>query len=145
MTIRGNWRSQFCRGSDQFHRVAIGQPYLVQTFFCKTYPSLLSCGQMCDAGCGEGQFQCISGECIPEGYVCDGDLDCRDMSDEHNCQAAGKCLLTYLNSRLSSYSSCFLPQVTCYQLPPLFSVFLLSPNSTTPTCDRARDQVRDSS
>lgn len=36
--------------------------------------------------CGEGEFKCLSnGRCIPANYVCDGDTDCRDNSDELNC------------------------------------------------------------
>jgi len=36
--------------------------------------------------CGEHSFRCaFSGECIPSAFVCDGDNDCEDESDEQNC------------------------------------------------------------
>ncbi|KAJ8277416.1 hypothetical protein GJAV_G00074930 [Gymnothorax javanicus] len=35
--------------------------------------------------CEKHQFSCISGRCIPRLWVCDGDFDCDDGSDEIHC------------------------------------------------------------
>ncbi|OQV24120.1 putative Sortilin-related receptor [Hypsibius exemplaris] len=39
--------------------------------------------------CGEGEFQCSSGRCVPNRYRCDGSADCQDQSDELNCSSRG--------------------------------------------------------
>ena len=35
--------------------------------------------------CLPQQFRCASGHCVSEDFVCDGDKDCQDTSDEMNC------------------------------------------------------------
>ncbi len=52
------------------------------------------------ATCDPSRFQCASGACVSAHWVCDGDNDCKDNSDEVNCPARNcsaqqfQCLLT---------------------------------------------------
>ena len=47
------------------------------------------------AACNSNQFACNNGHCEPENYVCDGDNDCGDNSDEDGC---GKCIHVHVQS-----------------------------------------------
>ncbi|KAG5681484.1 hypothetical protein PVAND_010916 [Polypedilum vanderplanki] len=40
--------------------------------------------------CTERQFQCNNGECIPMKYLCDGEPDCQDKSDEDQTECSHK-------------------------------------------------------
>ncbi|XP_017846633.1 low-density lipoprotein receptor isoform X3 [Drosophila busckii] len=44
----------------------------------------LSIAQTVSNKCGEKQFQCQNGDCIPIRFVCDGEPDCKDLSDERS-------------------------------------------------------------
>lgn len=46
---------------------------------------MMSCYVSAYRGCLSGQFRCASGHCVSERFVCDGDKDCEDSSDETNC------------------------------------------------------------
>ncbi|CAD6194433.1 unnamed protein product [Caenorhabditis auriculariae] len=38
-----------------------------------------------ERGCGNETFQCDDGRCIPVGWRCDGDIDCKSEEDEKDC------------------------------------------------------------
>ncbi len=44
-----------------------------------------SCSVTMVTDCGDDEFQCDNGQCVRVEWVCDGDTDCLDGSDEHNC------------------------------------------------------------
>jgi len=52
--------------------------------------------------CDRNQVPCANGVCIPADYMCDGDYDCTDRSDEANCGKSQFIVLYYLCTRLIS-------------------------------------------
>ncbi|XP_014662216.1 PREDICTED: basement membrane-specific heparan sulfate proteoglycan core protein-like [Priapulus caudatus] len=41
--------------------------------------------------CAETESTCSDGQCIPRDYLCDGEADCKDGSDEASCVKADQC------------------------------------------------------
>ena len=35
--------------------------------------------------CNTAELECKNGRCVPESWVCDGEDDCGDRTDENNC------------------------------------------------------------
>ena len=63
----------------------------IERISCYAFERNLDVVFVCDAACTSDQFQCeYNGFCIPDEFVCDGDNDCGDYSDEYNCEH-GKC------------------------------------------------------
>eukprot|EP01084_Bolivina_argentea_P169155 293265_1 len=60
------------------------------------------------ASCNDDQFKCDSGQCISNGWVCDGQADCNDGSDEigcliiYNCDTRNTQTMAYLTSEFGA-------------------------------------------
>ena len=42
-------------------------------------------GPIIPGRCGRDEATCQNGQCVPRDYLCDGDFDCGDRSDEADC------------------------------------------------------------
>lgn len=69
----------------------LGTPVCAEDYFVVNYcdQSLISIfaspGGDDMGACGATEYRCDNGECIPSSWVCDGDMDCSDASDEMVC------------------------------------------------------------
>ncbi len=62
------------------------------------------CCMHCSAACESDQYECRSGECIPEAYYCDDNNDCADNSDEEFCPLnRHNCELFSTNNYVNTY------------------------------------------
>ncbi|CAD5212710.1 unnamed protein product [Bursaphelenchus okinawaensis] len=61
----------------------------VQSYGPQTFSNALPAGP--SHGCMADERACGSNECVKSDYVCDGERDCRDGSDEENCPAKRHC------------------------------------------------------
>ena len=58
--------------------------------------------------CSENEAMCNNGVCIPADYVCDGDYDCVDRSDEADCGKSIKSIaVIHFNSCCSKLQCTF--------------------------------------
>jgi len=55
--------------------------------------------------CSPSEFTCNNTRCIPAGWICDGDNDCGDMSDEADCGMSTSQPLTHLEQCRINYGS----------------------------------------
>lgn len=52
--------------------------------------------------CSDNHYQCNTGECINESWICDGQKDCPNGDDESNCGAVTKCTTSEFKCRIDS-------------------------------------------
>ncbi|KAK2193775.1 hypothetical protein NP493_5g02050 [Ridgeia piscesae] len=76
--------------SGEYACAAIGAPQ-VQRVVARLSVETLGTPEPPTGPCGPGKATCHNGQCIPRDFLCDGDYDCTDKSDEANCLDALPC------------------------------------------------------
>lgn len=64
--------------------------------------------------CRNDEFSCSSGMCIRLSWMCDGDNDCRDWSDEANCTGECSAVDQEPPADTSYIGQCPVPQFLCF-------------------------------
>lgn len=77
--------------------------------------------------CNSDQFRCDDGRCIPTSWICDGDNDCGDMSDEDQRHACG------MHPPIASWAVCPSPSSSFSVSSHFFISISCSQSSCSPS------------
>ena len=64
--------------------------------------------------CAPSEFACQQGGCIEREWVCDGDIDCEDKSDETNCSKCPKKVMAVKNTNFKRLNEAFISKLSLF-------------------------------
>ena len=64
--------------------------------------------------CAPSEFSCQQGGCIEREWVCDGDIDCEDKSDETNCSKCQKKVMAVKNTNFKRLNKAFVSKSSLF-------------------------------
>ena len=98
---RGRWVNMSLSIANLILQSHLPRAIDLNTVFCVILGHILISDDDDYPACEESQFRCNSSRCIRESYVCNGDNDCRDNSDE-DAHICSKFFNTDISPRKSS-------------------------------------------